>query len=160
MGSWKELLNFSRPWNDSKGSKTLKIHLYGSPLPWRSIWKMKAPSKVMLFVWSCWENNSYLFIHCPVTGQLWQLFLNMVGIRWSMPATSVDLLKCWNQNDGAISQKNWWKLVPSCIWWTIWKERNYRDFEDEYNFVEKIKMNCIFCFIFGVKKAMLKRLNH
>uniref|UniRef100_A0A0V0GRJ5 Putative ovule protein n=1 Tax=Solanum chacoense TaxID=4108 RepID=A0A0V0GRJ5_SOLCH len=32
IGSWKELLNFSRPWNHSKGSKTLKIHLYGSPL--------------------------------------------------------------------------------------------------------------------------------
>ena len=32
MGSWKELLNFSRSWNDSKGSKTLKIHLCGSPL--------------------------------------------------------------------------------------------------------------------------------
>ncbi|WMV25947.1 hypothetical protein MTR67_019332 [Solanum verrucosum] len=32
----------------------------------------------------------------PVTQKLSQLFLNMVGIRWSMP-TSVDLLKCWNQ---------------------------------------------------------------
>ncbi|WMV26113.1 hypothetical protein MTR67_019498 [Solanum verrucosum] len=35
----------------------------------------------------------------------------MVGLRRSMPATSVDLLKCWNQNDGAVSQKNWRKLV-------------------------------------------------
>ncbi|KAG5582146.1 hypothetical protein H5410_052773 [Solanum commersonii] len=118
------------------------------------IWKPTSKGTYLCFLCgAAGENNSHLFIHCPVTGQLWQLFLNMVGIRWSMPATSVDLLKCWNQNDGAVSQKKWWKLVPACIWWTIWKERNYRAFEDKYNFVEKTKMNCIFLFYFWCKES-------
>lgn len=41
---------------------------------------------------------------------------------------------------------------PACKWWTIWKEGNYRTFKNKYNFVEKIKMNCIFLFYFWCKE--------
>lgn len=49
------------------------------------------------------ESNSHLFLHCPITGQLWQRI-------WSMPATSCDLLKCWNYNGGSVRQKKWRNL--------------------------------------------------
>jgi len=150
------------------------------PWKWKFIWKTKAPYKVLCFSWlvareacltqenlrrrgfhlcsrccmcgAAGEDNSHLFLHCPITGQLWQLFLNLVGLRWSMPATSCELLKCWNYNGGAVRQKKSWELVPACIWWTIWKERNYRIFEDKSNPVQKVKMNCILLFLFWCKE--------
>ncbi|KAG5615862.1 hypothetical protein H5410_015686 [Solanum commersonii] len=112
----------------------------------------KAPDKGLCFFLASRENNSHLFLHCPITGQLWQLFLNLVGLRWSMPATNCDLLKCWNYNGGAVRQKKWWKLVPTCIWWTIWNERNYKKFEDKSNPMQKVKLNCILLFIFWCKE--------
>lgn len=70
------------------------------------------------------ETNSHLFLHCPITRQLWQLFLNIVGPRWTMPATIEELLECCNNNGGLFRQKAWWRLIHACIWWTVWKERN------------------------------------
>ena len=39
----------------------------------------------------------------------------------------------------------------SWIWWTIWKERNVRCFEDMSREVQKIKTDCILLLCFGVK---------
>ncbi|WMV33213.1 hypothetical protein MTR67_026598 [Solanum verrucosum] len=142
-------------------------------------WKTNAPYKVLYFSWlvareSCLtqenlrrrgfhlcsrccmygaarENNSHPFLHCPIIGQFWQLFLNLIRLRWSMLATSCDLLKCWNYNGGAVRQKKWWKLVTACKWWTIWKERNYKEFSKTSNSVHKVKMNCILLFHFWCK---------
>lgn len=112
--------------------------------PWRYIWKVKAPFKVVCFSWlvarkacltqenlrrrgfqlcsrcllcgSAIETNSHLFLHCPFTDKLWQLFLNIAGLKWSMPANTCELLKCWNYNGDIVKQKKWWRLVPACIW--------------------------------------------
>lgn len=58
------------------------------------------------------ETNSHLFIRCALTTQMWQLFLSMVGINWTMPATMVELLECWNNGGGNVKHKPWWSLVP------------------------------------------------
>lgn len=74
--------------------------------PWKCIWKAKVPTKVVSFPWlvacqrslpysrklgfqlcsrcilcgKALESNSHLFIHCPLTTQLWILFLNLAGL--------------------------------------------------------------------------------
>lgn len=100
--------------------------------PWKFIWKTNAPTKVLCFTWLvarkevltrrlrrrgfhlcsrclfCELNsktNSHLFLHCSFTYQLWQLFLNLVGIKWYMPANTLDLLKSWNNLGGIVRQK-------------------------------------------------------
>lgn len=43
--------------------------------------------------------------------------------------------------------------IVQCIWWTIWRERNNICFENVQNSLhslQKIKMNCLSLFIFGV----------
>lgn len=148
--------------------------------PWKNIWKAKAPFKVVCFTWlvareACLtqdnlqrrgfllcsrcllcgrdlETNSHLFLHCPITSQLWQLFLNIVGLRWTMPATTLELLKSWNNMGGVVSQKTWWRLIPACVWGTVWTERNSRVFEDRYNTLQNVKMNCILLFYFWCKE--------
>lgn len=99
------------------------------------------------------ETNSHLFLHFPITRQSWQLFLNIVGLTWAMLATTVDLLKSWNNNRGSLRQKTWWRLIPACIWWTVRKERNLRVFEDRYNSLQDVKMNCILLFHFWCKEV-------
>ncbi|KAG5574498.1 hypothetical protein H5410_054632 [Solanum commersonii] len=65
-------------------------------------------------------------------------------MNWTMPEHTSDLLSCWISRGGSKSQKRWWKLIPSCVWWSIWKERNGRCFEDRSNSIHKVKWNCIF----------------
>lgn len=40
------------------------------------------------------SENASLLLHCHITGQLWQLLLNVVGLKWAMPKDTCDLLKC------------------------------------------------------------------
>ncbi|WMV07057.1 hypothetical protein MTR67_000442 [Solanum verrucosum] len=65
------------------------------------------------------ETTNHLFLHCRVTEKLWQVFLNLRGISWSMPRHTLDFLACWNREGNISGHKERWKIVPTCIWWTI-----------------------------------------
>ncbi|WMV44216.1 hypothetical protein MTR67_037601 [Solanum verrucosum] len=84
------------------------------------------------------ETNKHLFLHCKYTAQLWNLFLNITGYSWAMPEHTTDLLSCWIRRGGSKSQKRWWRLIPSCIWCSVWRERNARCFEDRSNSIHKV----------------------
>lgn len=152
--------------------------------PWKHIWKVKVPYKVACFTWlviresvltrdnlrkrgipivsRCYlcgndaETISHLFLYCRVTSQLWDLFINLRGARWVMPGRTSELLLCWNTEIEFTTDKNRWKIVPATIWWTIWKERNLRCFEDTTNSLQKIKMKCILLFCFWCKSEYVE----
>ncbi|WMV23767.1 hypothetical protein MTR67_017152, partial [Solanum verrucosum] len=52
------------------------------------------------------------------------------------------------------STEDWWELIPACIWWTLWKERNARCFEGKSNNIEKIRMNNLSLLYFWCKQDM------
>ncbi|XP_075091548.1 uncharacterized protein LOC142171749 [Nicotiana tabacum] len=59
------------------------------------------------------ETINHLFLHCRVTSQLWDLFINLRGIRWSMPGRTSELLSSWNEGGKCTaSNKDRWKIVP------------------------------------------------
>lgn len=98
------------------------------PWPCKDIWKVKAPFKVVCFTWlvvwkaclthdklqrrcfhlssRCFlcqqeaETNGHLFLHCPITRQLWQLFAALAQIVWVMPQSTLDLKCSWNNIQG------------------------------------------------------------
>lgn len=135
--------------------------------PWKQIWKPKAPMKVSCFEWlvakkacltqdnlqrrgfqlvnRCYmckeetETINHLFLHCRAATPLWQLFLNILGIKWVMPSTTAELLSCWNRKRMSKQMKKDWNTIPAAIWWCIWKERNRRCFEGQENSFLKIK---------------------
>ncbi|WMV20541.1 hypothetical protein MTR67_013926 [Solanum verrucosum] len=94
------------------------------------------------------ETVNHLFQHCKVTGKLWQWFINLRGIRWAMPRHTSEVLACWNRDGNQSEHKERWKIVPASIWWTIWKERNQRCFENRSIPFQSIKMNCLATFYF------------
>ena len=47
-----------------------------------------------------------------------------------MPLSVVGLFACWQGRFGHHRNRDIWKVVPRCLMWCIWKERNSRCFED------------------------------
>ena len=120
------------------------------------MWKVKAPRCVSFFVWTAaWDKiligdnlrgrgmdllTSALcvvvmgrrWIICSSTGKayrLWSLVFRSFGISWVLPRTVADtLFGRWNwlgKHSSSI-----WNLVPLCLMWCLWRERNRRTFED------------------------------
>ncbi|WMV26816.1 hypothetical protein MTR67_020201 [Solanum verrucosum] len=64
-----------------------------------------------------------------------------------MPSKITEALFSWEIARAGVVDRNRWRMVLACIWWTIWKQRNSRCFENSNHTVEKIKLNCkLFCF--------------
>ena len=125
--------------------------------PWKGIWKPKVPTRISFFVWTAvlgkiltndnlrkrrvvlvnWcclrkndgESIDHLFIHCSLAKQLWDMFLTLFGVHWVMPQKLQDLIACWTGALGRRSLAEIWKVIPHCLMWSIWRERNLRTFE-------------------------------
>jgi len=130
----------------------------GPSFPWKNIWCAKAPTRVAFFVWSAalgkilthdnlrkrnivvieWccmckkkgESIDHLLLHCDTARELWSFMFSLFGIEWVMPQSVLDLLTTWGAFRGHGLAKNVWRLVPHCVLWSIWRERNARLFED------------------------------
>ena len=76
------------------------------------------------------ESVDHLLLFCPITHSLWMYMLRLFGIDWVMPGLVEELLFCWFHWLGKHSS-DIWDLVPGCLMWTIWSERNQLAFEDE-----------------------------
>ena len=124
---------------------------------WKGIWRVKAPRQVSFFIWCvawnkiltgdnsrlrrlvlvdwciicrhCEETVDHLLLHCEMAHRLWSFALKSFDLSWVIPRSIPDLLfGWWNWLEKHLSQI--WNLVPLCILWCIWKERNRRTFED------------------------------
>jgi len=130
----------------------------GPSFLWKSIWRVKALAMVTFFVWITtlskilthdnlrkrnvvvieWccmckksgESIEHLLLHCEVGCDLWSYILTLFGVEWVMPRMVLELLTSWGASFGYGSAKEVWRLVPLCLMWCIWRERNVRHFED------------------------------
>jgi hypothetical protein len=129
-----------------------------SRFPWKIIWGVKAPRRISFFLWTAacgkiltcdnlmkrghvlaaWccmckkggETVDNLLIHCEVASTLWSFVFKRFGIQWVLPAKVIDLLYGWFNGLGKHSS-DIWNLVPHCLMWSLWHERNSRIFEDK-----------------------------
>jgi len=98
------------------------------------------------------EVNSHLFLHCKTAANLWNTFFCLLRVHWVIPKTTRGMLNSWKGIGRRESEEDWWEMIPACIWWTLWKERNARGFEDKFNNTQKIKMNCLSLLYFWCKE--------
>ncbi|KAG2707779.1 hypothetical protein I3760_05G162800 [Carya illinoinensis] len=138
-----------------------------SLFPWRKIWRRKAPPKASFFVWTAslgkilttdnlrkrriiiadWccickgggESVNHLLLHCDVARTLWNDVFARLALVWMMPKTVEAALASWPSIRGRQSIKAMWKMIPICILWSLWRERNDRTFEDKERSIEELK---------------------
>ena len=85
----------------------------------------------------CGETVDHLLLHCEMTHRLWSFAFTTFGLSWVILRSIPDLLfGWWNWVEKHSSQI--WNLVPLCILWCIWKERNRRTFEDLNSFGDQM----------------------
>ena len=76
------------------------------------------------------ESVDHLLLHCKAAGALWNFVVRCFGLQWVFPNRVVDLLSGWWNLLGK-HNSDIWNLIPPCLLWTIWRERNRRIFEDK-----------------------------
>ncbi len=119
------------------------LPLSGYDMPWKSIWKSKAPPRVAFFVWTAalgrilttdnlrrrqvivldWcclcrkngESISHLLMHCSVAKEIWNFFFSNFEIPWVMPYGVLDLLSCWGGGCRNTRIRKVWDMVSLCI---------------------------------------------
>ena len=155
--------------------------------PWKAVWQPRVPSKVNFFIWTAslgkvltidnlrkcrlvimdWccmckeagESIDYLFHHCHTARELWALVFSMFGIWWVMPRHVVDLLAYWNFCKRRSRSATAWGLIPNCLMWVIWRERNARSFGDLEKTIQKLKQFFLFMLLEWVNASDIAHFN-
>jgi hypothetical protein len=68
---------------------------------------------------------------------LWSVLFSRLRMSWVMPRWVIDLFSCW-WSAGRPMSIVVWKMVPMCLFWTIWREMNNMSFEDLERSLEDI----------------------
>jgi hypothetical protein len=89
------------------------------------------------------ESVDHLLLHCEVAHALWCNIFSQLGLSWVMPSSVLDLCVCWCSSSRTRSAVVW-KMVPICIFWSIWRERNNRCFEDLECSMEEILASLLY----------------
>ena len=105
---------------------------YNEVFSWECIWCAKVPKRVSFFLWTA-VRDGILTID-----NLWSAIFEVFGIHWVMPKTVSSLLFAW---------RNWfgkhlsiiWNMVPACLIWLVWTERNTCIFEDNERTLNLLK---------------------
>jgi hypothetical protein len=135
------------------------------------VWRTKSPPRAAFFVWSAafekiltlnnlrkqqavvinkrfmckkdGESIDHLLLHCEVAHASWCNILSWLGLSWVMPSSVLDLCAC-QCSSGKTRSAVVWKMVPICIFWSIWRERNNRCFEDLESSLEEILASLLY----------------
>jgi hypothetical protein len=143
-------------------------HTSSNLFPWKMVWKAKVPPRVAFFSWiaslgkaltidnlrkrglilqnwcclcqSDGESVDHLFLHCSMATDMWSMVFGLFGVEWVMPRTVMDLFSCWMGQLGQHDSVLVWKMVPHCLIWCLWHERNTRHFEDSERHIHELKL--------------------
>ncbi|CAN4098777.1 unnamed protein product [Withania somnifera] len=89
------------------------------------------------------ETNNHPFLHCKVTSHFWSFFVTLAA---------PEML---DQKGRKQKPKGMVENYPTCIWWTIWMERNERIFKGKSISIQKIKGKCISTLFFWCKEQCI-----
>ena len=103
---------------------------------------------VKLIIWIFWKNNKFVWheliienLHCPVAHSLWVYMFQIFGTQWVMPGSVESLVYCWSFWLGKFNS-DIWIMVPGCLMWIVWTERNWRSFENTEKSLVQLQAFC------------------
>ncbi|KAG5595378.1 hypothetical protein H5410_036610 [Solanum commersonii] len=105
------------------------------------VWRTKLPPNVKWFDAS--ESINHLFLYCPFAADTWCMFITLFGLHCSMTYSIRDAFVNWCTWKVGKSFKRIWSLIPACILWCIWTERNQRCFDGISMVDHALKIKCL-----------------
>ena len=83
------------------------------------------------------ESAFHLLASCSFTTELWQRVLGRCGLPAMLApsATAANLLEWWDQSRSRVPRdhRRGWSSLVQLGWWTTWKERNARIFDNKFS---------------------------
>jgi hypothetical protein len=85
------------------------------------------------------ENVDHLLLHYKVAHEVWSMVFAFFGVQWVMNLTIQDLFSGWSGSTSRNGCVIVWQIVPHCVIWCLWLERNARHFEDSERTIPELK---------------------
>ena len=85
------------------------------------------------------ETIDHFLLHCVKARLFWQLVFSIFGVWWVIYETVRETLLGWNVTFIEKRRIKAWRAAPTCIFWTLWKERNRRFFDGEKLLDQRLK---------------------
>ena len=99
------------------------VGFFGWEVAWGGILTMdQLKRRGWLLMGYCYVCKNEEEFHGGKARELWHFLLFSFGILW------VSLMS-WNGNFAGKKRRKAWKSTPICLFWTVWKEHNWRTFE-------------------------------
>jgi hypothetical protein len=77
------------------------------------------------------KKNGKSMDHLLLASAILSAFLSHLGMSSVIPKRVVDLYDCrWSSSSRPRSVAVW-KMVPMCLIWCLWREMNYRNFDNK-----------------------------
>ena len=86
------------------------------------------------------ETVHHILLHCSEVSSLWEIIFSLVGVGWTFPK----IVLSWRGFFVGKKRKKVWNLVPLCIFWIVWKEKNCIAFKDGPLVVQKLKYSFVY----------------
>lgn len=89
-----------------------------------------------------WAVN-HLFLHYPTAAGIWNFFLSLFGLTWSMPQSIKETYTGWIFWRVYKPIKKVLETIPAVILWVVWNERNPRCFDGISTPAHSLKARCL-----------------
>jgi hypothetical protein len=76
------------------------------------------------------------------TREIWSYVFRLFGVEWVISGCVMEVVAGWRNWFGK-HYSEVWNLVPHCVIWSIWRERNSHTFEDLEHSVDQIIEFCM-----------------
>lgn len=139
--------------------------------PWDHVRKTRKPLRVSCFTWTafkevcltqdnfrkrgvshinrgvmCKQTNecvNHLFWLRPAAASLWYFFNSMLSLQWVMPYNIKDAYGSWILWRVNKSIRKIWRTIPAVFFWSLWKERNKRCYNEISTSFCILKAKCL-----------------
>ena len=81
----------------------------------------------------------HILLHYTRTRVLWHLLFSLFGVVWVLPSSIREVLLGWHGSFVGKKRKKTWRAAPLYRFWTIWKERNSKTFDNEGQSIQGLK---------------------
>ncbi|XP_048495896.1 uncharacterized protein LOC125495273 [Beta vulgaris subsp. vulgaris] len=92
-----------------------------------------------IFCMNHMETHEHLFLTCVFSRKLWDWWLQLWKLQWAFPSSIKEVFEQWQYPHNGIFFKKVWAASFFIILWTIWRERNARNFNEVFSSISQLK---------------------